>query len=74
MYVPFGTSANDYYGGHRHGDNLFGEALVCLDARTGKRMGVREADLIDLTPALRAQALPIGGANITEELIALTLP
>jgi len=38
VYVPFGTSANDYYGGHRHGDNLFGEALVCLDARTGKRI------------------------------------
>jgi quinoprotein glucose dehydrogenase len=38
VYVPFGTLANDYYGGHRPGDNLFGEALVCLDARTGKRI------------------------------------
>ena len=38
VYLPFGTPANDYYGGHRPGDNLFGEALVCLDARTGKRI------------------------------------
>ena len=38
VYVPFGTPQNDYYGGHRPGDNLFGEALVCLDARTGKRV------------------------------------
>ncbi|MGH7894350.1 MAG: pyrroloquinoline quinone-dependent dehydrogenase, partial [Candidatus Binatia bacterium] len=38
VYLPFGTPANDYYGGHRHGDNLFGETLVCLEARTGKRV------------------------------------
>jgi len=38
VYLPFGTPANDYYGGHRPGDNLFGEALVCVDARTGKRI------------------------------------
>ena len=36
VYLPLGTPANDYYGGHRHGDNLFGEALACLEARTGK--------------------------------------
>jgi quinoprotein glucose dehydrogenase len=28
----------DYYGGHRPGDNLFADSLVCLDARTGKRI------------------------------------
>ena len=38
VYLPFGTPANDYYGGHRHGDNLFSDALVCLDVRTGKRI------------------------------------
>jgi quinoprotein glucose dehydrogenase len=38
VYLPFSTPTNDYYGGHRHGDNLFGETLVCLDARTGKRI------------------------------------
>jgi quinoprotein glucose dehydrogenase len=38
VYLPLGTPANDYYGGHRPGDNLFGESLVCLEARTGKRV------------------------------------
>jgi quinoprotein glucose dehydrogenase len=38
VYLPFGTPTNDYYGGHRRGNNLFAESLVCLDARTGKRV------------------------------------
>jgi quinoprotein glucose dehydrogenase len=38
VYLPFGTATNDWYGGHRKGANLFSESLVCLDARTGKRV------------------------------------
>jgi quinoprotein glucose dehydrogenase len=38
LYLPVSTPSNDYYGGWRKGDNLFGEALVCLDIRTGKRV------------------------------------
>jgi len=38
VYLPFGTPTNDYYGGHRLGDNVFAESLVCLDATTGKRV------------------------------------
>ncbi len=38
VYLPVSTPANDYYGGHRLGDNLFAESLVCLDARTGQRV------------------------------------
>jgi quinoprotein glucose dehydrogenase len=38
VYLPFGTPTNDYYGGHRLGNNLFAESLVCLDATTGKRV------------------------------------
>jgi glucose dehydrogenase len=38
VYLPFGTPTNDYYGGHRQGDNLFAESLVCVDATTGKRV------------------------------------
>lgn len=37
LYFGTGTPTSDYYGGHRHGDNLFAESLVALDARTGKR-------------------------------------
>jgi len=36
IYLPFGTPTNDWYGGHRVGDNLFGESLVCLETQTGK--------------------------------------
>jgi len=38
VYLPFGTPSNDYFGGRRPGDGLFGESLVCLDALTGKRL------------------------------------
>ena len=38
LYLPVGTPSNDYYGGHRLGDNLYAEAVVCLDARTGERV------------------------------------
>jgi len=37
-YIPFGTARFDFYGGNRIGDNLFGNSLVALDARTGKRL------------------------------------
>lgn len=38
VYVPTGTPTNDWYGGHRLGDNLFAESLVCLNAKTGERI------------------------------------
>ena len=38
LYVPTSTPTNDYYGGHRHGDGLFGESILCLDAETGERV------------------------------------
>ena len=37
VYLPTSTPTNDWYGGHRKGDNLFAESLVALDARTGER-------------------------------------
>lgn len=38
VFLPVGTPSNDWYGGERPGANLFGESLVCLDARTGERV------------------------------------
>jgi len=38
VFLPVSTPSNDYYGGKRPGDNLFAESVVCLDARTGKRV------------------------------------
>jgi quinoprotein glucose dehydrogenase len=38
VYLPVETPTNDFYGGHRLGNNLFAESLVCLDAATGNRV------------------------------------
>lgn len=38
IYLPFGTPTNDWYGGHRKGQGLFGETLVCVNAETGERV------------------------------------
>lgn len=38
IYLPVGTPTNDWYGGHRKGDSLFAESLICVDARTGERV------------------------------------
>jgi quinoprotein glucose dehydrogenase len=38
FYLPIGTPTNDWYGGHRKGDGLFAESIVCLEAKTGKRV------------------------------------
>src|SRR5207245_6475654 len=36
-YLPVELPTGDYYGGHRPGNNLFGESIVALDLKTGKR-------------------------------------
>jgi quinoprotein glucose dehydrogenase len=36
VYLPIEAATGDFYGGHRHGNNLFSDALVCLDANTGR--------------------------------------
>jgi len=93
VYLPVSTPTNDYYGGHRPGDGLYGDSLVCLDAATGEPVwpikeqpvpasnvpgerasktqpfptkpapidiqGLRDEDLIDLTPELRKEAIDI---------------
>jgi glucose dehydrogenase/cytochrome c5 len=36
VYVPLSAPTVSYYGGHRHGQNLFSDCLVVLNARTGQ--------------------------------------
>jgi quinoprotein glucose dehydrogenase len=38
VYVPTGSAKFNFYGGNRLGANLFGDCLIALDARTGKRL------------------------------------
>ena len=36
-YLPVELPTGDYYGGHRPGNNLFGESIVAVDLKTGQR-------------------------------------
>ena len=37
VYLPVEDPTGDYYGGDRHGDNLFSSGLVAVDVKTGER-------------------------------------
>lgn len=38
VYLPTGTPTNDWYGGHRLGDNLFAETIIAVNGLTGERV------------------------------------
>jgi len=38
VYLPTTSATNDMYGGHRRGNDLFSDSIVCIDARTGRRV------------------------------------
>lgn len=38
VYLPTNTTAPDFYGAHRLGNNLFAESVVALDVNTGRRV------------------------------------
>ena len=42
LYLPVSTPSNDFYGGNRPGDGLYGDSLVCLDAKTGRKRWHRQ--------------------------------
>ena len=37
VYIPVGMPLSDEYGGHRPGNNLYGNSIVALDVNTGKK-------------------------------------
>lgn len=38
VFIPTGSPAFDFWGGDRHGENLFGNAILALNAATGARV------------------------------------
>ena len=54
VFVPLGSPTADFYGADRHGNNLYGNSLVALDAATGKVKWYQQLvhhDLWDYDPA-----------------------
>lgn len=54
VYFPLGSPTYDLYGADRKGEDLFGDCILALDARTGKRLWyfqVVHHDLWDYDPA-----------------------
>jgi alcohol dehydrogenase (cytochrome c) len=75
LYVPVGNPAPDFYGQSRPGENLYTNAIVALDVRTGKLAWYYQAvphDLrdCDLTRVAPVFATTVGGQQRT--VIALT--
>ena len=38
VYIPTGSAAYDFYGADRHGENLFANCILALNAQTGERI------------------------------------
>lgn len=37
-FIPIGSASMDFYGGKRHGSNLYADCMLALDAATGKHL------------------------------------
>jgi quinoprotein glucose dehydrogenase len=48
IYIPTGTARYDFYGANRVGNNLYGNSLLALDARSGKLLWYFQAIHHDL--------------------------
>ena len=61
-YFPTGSATYDFYGADRIGEDLFGDCLLALDARTGKRLWHYQAvhhDLWDYDNAAAPQLITV---------------
>ncbi len=75
VFLPLGSPTYDFYGADRIGANLFGNCLVALDAKTGKRLWHFQTvhhDLwdVDIASAPQLMTLNHNGKNIDAVAIA----
>ncbi len=73
-YYPLGSPTYDYYGGDRIGSNLFGNCILALDARTGKRLWHYQTvhhDLWDYDLAAAPQLITINHNDKKVDAIAV---
>ena len=72
-YFPTGSPTYDYYGADRIGANLFGNCLLALDARTGKRLWHFQAvhhDLWDYDLTAAPQLITVSRNGRTIDAVA----
>lgn len=73
-YFPLGSPTYDYYGADREGANLFGNCILALDARTGKRIWHFQTvhhDLWDYDLTAAPQLLTIRHEGNTIDVVAV---
>jgi len=73
VFFPTGSPTHDLYGGDRAGNNLFGNCLLALDARTGKRLWHFQTvhhDLWDYDLAAAPKLLTVRHNGRTVDIVA----
>jgi quinoprotein glucose dehydrogenase len=73
-YLATASAKYELYGGDRHGDNLYADCMLALDARTGKRLWHFQTvhhDLWDTDPAAAPQLVTVRHEGKTVDAVAL---
>jgi len=72
-YFPLGSPTHDMYGGDRKGANLFGDCILALDLRTGKRLWHYQLvhhDLWDYDPTTAPKLLTVKHNGKAVDIVA----
>ena len=72
-YFPLGSPTYDFWGGDRIGQGLYGDCLVALDLRTGKRLWYFQTvhhDLWDYDPTTAPKLLTVKHGGKTVDVVA----
>jgi quinate dehydrogenase (quinone) len=76
VYAPIGSPTADFYGADRHGNNVYGNSLVALDALTGKLKWYQQLvhhDLWDYDPAAPPALIDVRrGSRVTPAVAQIT--
>jgi quinoprotein glucose dehydrogenase len=74
VFLATASAKYELYGGDRHGDNLFADCMLALDARTGKRLWHFQTvhhDLWDTDPAAAPQLVTVRHEGKSIDAVAL---
>ena len=74
VYFPTASAKYELYGGDRHGDNLYADCLLALDARTGKHLWHFQTvhhDLWDSDPSAAPQLVTVRHQGRTVDAVAI---